>query len=258
MAFEAFLEGGDQRPRRRRRLTYVVSLAVHAALLAGGIAYSFWHVDEITPPTVHVMFMAAAPPPPAAAPPPPAGGSSDPAKPKTPRKVKTPTLTAIVQPRPDPVKNEPKQEPEDDDDAAQAFAGGKKGGAPGGTIGGELGGKVGGKIGGTAGGADNGTAPKPTGTRKLAPQIGALQKESGDDPDFPALLRRSGRFYVVLANICVSKTGSVDSVTILQGADTLLDGNVVSAVKKWRYRPLMADNNAVPFCYFGRFEFRSN
>ena len=30
MAFEAFLEGGDQRPRRRRRLTYVVSLAVHA------------------------------------------------------------------------------------------------------------------------------------------------------------------------------------------------------------------------------------
>jgi len=102
------------------------------------------------------------------------------------------------------------------------------------------------------------TAPKPTGPRKLAPQIGALQKESGDDPDFPALLRRSGRFYVVLANICVSRTGSVDSVTILQGADTLLDGNVVSAVKKWRYRPLVADNNAVPFCYFGRFEFKSN
>ena len=94
--------------------------------------------------------------------------------------------------------------------------------------------------------------------RKLAPQIGALQKESGDDPDFPALLRRSGRFYVVLAKICVSRTGSVDSVTILQGADTLLDGNVVSAVKKWRYRPLMADSNAVPFCYFGRFEFKAN
>ena len=72
MAFEAFLEGDDPRPRRRRRLTYAVSLAVHAALLAGGVAYSFWHVEEITPPTVRVTFMAAAPPPPAP-PPPPAG-----------------------------------------------------------------------------------------------------------------------------------------------------------------------------------------
>ena len=39
MAFEAFLEGGDPRPRRRRRLTYAVSLAVHAALLAGGASF---------------------------------------------------------------------------------------------------------------------------------------------------------------------------------------------------------------------------
>jgi outer membrane biosynthesis protein TonB len=169
-----------------------------------------------------------------------------------------PTLTALVQPQlVPPKKEEPKSEP-DDDDPAQAFAGGTKGGTAGGTIGGTIGGKLGGRTGGTAGGAVGGTGPKPMGPRKLAPQIGALQKESGDDPDFPALLRRPGRFYVVLANICVSRTGSVDGVTILQGADTLLDGNVVSAVKKWRYRPLMADNQAVPFCYFGRFEFKSN
>jgi periplasmic protein TonB len=257
MAFEAFLEGGDPRPRRRRRLTYAVSLAVHAALLAGGIAYSFWHVEEITPPRVHVTFMAATPPPPAAPPPPPAGGSAEAPKKKATPKVK-PTLTALVQPPLVPPKKEqPKPDP-DDDDPAQAFAGSTKGGTAGGTIGGTTGGKIGGTTGGTVGGAVGGTGPKPTGPRKLAPQIGALQKESGEDPDFPALLRRSGRFYVVLANICVSRTGNVDGVTILQGADTLLDGNVVSAVKKWRYRPLMADNQAVPFCYFGRFEFKSN
>ena len=173
--------------------------------------------------------------------------------------MKTPTLTAIVQPGSDPPKkDEPKTDPSDDDEPAQSFAGGKKGGDPNGKIGGELGGKSNGKLGGDPSGTENGTAPKPTWTRKLAPQIGALQKESGDDPDFPALLRRSGRFYVVLANICVSRIGSVDGVAILQGADTLLDGNVVSAVKKWRYRPLMADNNAVPFCYHARFEFKSN
>jgi len=203
MAFEAFLEGGDQRPRRRRRLTYVVSLAVHAALLAAGIAYSFWHVEEITPPTVHVTFMAVAPPPPAP-PPPPAAGATDATRPKaTHTKVKATTLTAIVPPRPEPPKDEPKQEPVDEEDAAQSFAGGKKGGDPNAKIGGDPAGKANGKVGGDVGGAEKGTAPKPSGTKKLAPQIGALQKESGDDPDFPALLRRSGRFYVVLANICV-------------------------------------------------------
>ena len=248
MAFEAFLEGGDPRPRRRRRLTYTVSLAVHAVLLAGGVAYSFWHVEEITPPTVRVTFMAAAPPP-APPPPPPAGGGSEAPKKKTPPKVK-PTLTALVQPRlVPPKKEEPKPEP-DDDDPNQAIAGGTKGGTAGGTIGGTVGGTIGGTVGGTA--------PRPLGPKMLAPQIGALQKDSGDDPDFPALLRRSGMVYVVLAKICVSRTGSVDSVSILKGADTLLDGNVLTAVKKWHYRPLMADNNAVPFCYFGRFEFKSN
>ena len=44
----------------------------------------------------------------------------------------------------------------------------------------------------------------------------------------------------------------------MQRADSLLDENVVRAVKGWRYRPLMADNIAVPFCYFGRFEFTSH
>ncbi len=64
--------------------------------------------------------------------------------------------------------------------------------------------------------------------------------------------------YTVLTKICVSRTGSVDSVTLLKGADSLLDGNVLSAVKGWRYRPLLADHNAIPFCYFGRFEFKAN
>jgi len=257
MAFEAFLEGGDQRPRRRRRLTYVVSLAVHAALLAGGIAYSFWHVEEITPPTVHVTFMAAAPPPPAAAPPPPAGGASDATRPKT-HKVKTTTLTAIVQPRPDPPKkDEPKRDPDDDDDPTQAFAGGKKGGTVGGKIGGIVGGTIAGSPDGTLGGVV-GAPPQPTKPRMLAPQMGAKQRAAGDDPDFPALYRRTGLVYVVLAQVCVSTKGSVDGVTILHGANATLDENVINTARSWVYHPLLFNNTAVPFCYHARFEFKSN
>ena len=40
-------------------------------------------------------------------------------------------------------------------------------------------------------------------------------------------------------------------------ADPTLDNNVVAKVKTWRFRPLMANGTPVPFCYFGRFEFKS-
>jgi protein TonB len=260
MAFEAFLERDDVRPRRRRRVTYTVSLIVHAALLGVGIAYSFWRVDEISPPTVRVTFMSSAPPP--AAPPPPAagGGSAAPRKKILP-KVK-PTLATLVQPRLIPPKretDEPKTEPPDDDDPDQAFAGGTRGGTKGGTIGGTIGGTLGGTPGGTIGGGAGGTpGPRSTPPRMVAPNMGAKQKASGDDPEFPAILRRAGTLYVVLAKVCVSRTGTVDGVSILKGAHPMLDAKVIAAVKAWRYRPLLADSNAVPFCYPLRFEFNSD
>jgi periplasmic protein TonB len=260
MAFEAFLERDDPRPRRWRRLTFTVSLLVHAALLAGGIAYSFWRVEEISPPTVRVTFMSSAPPPPAPpSPPPPAGGGATPRK-KAPTSTPRPTLTTLVQPRLNqPKREEPKPEPPDDDDPEQAIGGGTKGGTAGGTIGGTIGGTVGGVIGGTVGGVIGGAGvPTPIATRMLAPQMGAGRKASGDDPPFPAVLNRPGMLYVVLAKICVSRAGTVDSVSILKGANQMLDQGVLTTIKGWTFRPLMADSNAVPFCYPGRFEFRAN
>jgi protein TonB len=260
MAFEAFLAQDQVRPRRRRRLTYAISLIVHGALLALGIAYSFWHVEEISPPTVRVTFMSSAPPPPAPPPPPPAGGGGEAKKKITPR-IK-PTPNQLVQPRTiQPKREEPKVDPaehpqshdDDDDDRDHGIAGGTKGGTIGGTVGGTIGGTIGGTVGG---GAPAALAPPPA--KLLPPQMGARQKLSGDDPDFPAVLRRSGLVYLVMAKICVSKGGQVDSVAIIKGADPLLEKNVVSAVKGWRYRPLMANSLAVPFCYPGVFEFRSS
>ena len=260
MAFEAFLQRDDARPRWRRRLTLTISLIVHAALLAGGIAYSFWHVEEITPPTVRVTFLTSAPPPPAPPPAAPAGGKTETKKPAkvTPR----PTLTALVQPKLEtPKKMEPKSEqPPDDDDQENAIASNRPGGKTGEGIG-SPGGN--GKPGDPADGDPNSAGgrsqpPRPTGPKTLAPQLGALQKASGADPEFPAVLRRSGMVYTVLTKICVSRSGAVESVSLLKGADSLLDRNVVGAVKAWRYHPLLADNNAIPFCYVGRFEFKAN
>lgn len=63
----------------------------------------------------------------------------------------------------------------------------------------------------------------------------------------------------MLAKICVSKAGMVDSVLIFAGNEPALATNVVNAVKGWRYRPLTVNGGAaVPFCYLAKFEFRTN
>ena len=97
MAFEAFRAQAAPARAGRKRLWYAISIGFHGALIAAGVVYSFWHIEELSPPLLKVTFLSAAPPPPPAAPPPAGGGTtprrSPPSKPKT-----------IVQPKPDLVQ----------------------------------------------------------------------------------------------------------------------------------------------------------
>ena len=204
MAFEAYLTQDQARPTHRRRLTYTLSLLVHGALLAVGVVYSFWHVEELSPPTVRVTFLSAATPPPPP-PPPPAGGGAP--KKKAPVKPKTTVTPTVVQPRNNIVQ--PRE---------RAL-----------------------------------TDP----VRKDPPPVDPKQKDAGDDPPFPAVLRKTGTNYLVIAKICVDRAGTVESVTLMKKADSLLDSSVVTTVKGWRFRPWKVNDTPVPFCYFGNFEFKS-
>src|SRR5262245_17065372 len=127
MQFEAFLTADKGKPKKWLRITYTLSIGLHAVLLAGAAVYSFWHVEELTPPSVPVTFMSAA----AAAPPPP-----PPAKKKTITKVK-PHPTEIVQPKPDQIV-QPKEKPEPEEEPDDGVEGGVEGGVPGGTVGGDV------------------------------------------------------------------------------------------------------------------------
>jgi protein TonB len=267
VAFEAY-RTQTKKGSLAKRVIFVLVAVLHGAAIAAGVVYSYWHVDELTPPTLRVTFISAAPPPPPPPPPPPAGGGAKPKKVAM-KTVPTPVVpkpTEIVQPRekPAPVKKpefrKHDDEEDDEDDDAPPVKGGVKGGIAGGEEGGELGGVVGGKKGGQIGGQVGGTgiAPAPA-SKFLPPNLGALQKISGDDPAFPNALNRAGHEYVVNMKICVSPAGTVTSVTPVGQADSLLVDSIVRAVTKtWRYRPLMAGSTAVPFCYFGRFEFKSH
>jgi len=273
VAFEAYRTQGQRRPTLRRVL-FVVVAALHGAVIAAGVVYSYWHVDELTPPTLRVTFMSGAPVPPPPPPPPPAGGGSRQKKvafkPKTPTPIEQPKPTEIVQPRerPAPVKKEFRkhedEEEDEDDDAPKGIKGGVKGGilggveggTVGGTIGGTIGGAKGGVLGGSIGGA--GTSPAPA-SRFLPPNLGGSQKAAGDDPPFPPSLRANvGTDYILLAKICVTTTGAVQSVTLLKKSDPLLNDSVERTVKTWRYRPLLANSTPVPFCTTASFIFKSH
>jgi protein TonB len=267
VAFEAF-RTQDRRPSKLRTAVIAVAAVFHGALIAAGVVYSYWHVDELTPPTLRVTFIAAAPPPPPPPPPPPAGGGAKKVamKPKTlPTPVVVPKPTDIVQPREKPaqtpvVKKEFRkhddEEDDEDDDAPVGAKGGVKGGVIGGTEGGTVGGTIGGTKGGTIGGTIGGAVGAPVGPKILPPNLGALQRQGCSDPPFPPSLRRADALYVVMAKVCVSTSGSVDSVTLMKRADALLDEGVVATEKACRYKPLMAGGLAVPFCYIARYEFK--
>ncbi len=145
--FEAFVkQGKDGRGSGlTRRVMFMVSFALHGALLCGAVFHSFWNVDELSPPAVTVTFISAmvAPPPP---PPPPAAAARVEKAEKPRAKKPTPEPTAIVQPTPEPVVQPPEVKPEPAEATETAEAGPAEA-APGAVAGGVEGGVAGGVLG---------------------------------------------------------------------------------------------------------------
>src|SRR6478735_8293872 len=106
MAFEAILQQAQAKPKRWRRATLFVSLAVHVAALSAALVHSVWQVEEMPMPSLQVTLTAAVPPPPPP-PPPAARKSSSESRPRT-RPVE-PKPQELVVPKDKP-KEEPKPE----------------------------------------------------------------------------------------------------------------------------------------------------
>jgi protein TonB len=225
MAFENFLTQDKKTSATKwRRVTYTFSLGLHAALLVVGAVYSFWHVEELSPPSVSVTFLAGAPPPP---PPPP-----PPKKKKSDTKVVKPT--EIVQPKPNQIV-QPKEKPPEPEEEDDGVEGGVEGGVAGGTVGGVVG--------------STGQGPV-----MLPPNIGTGQRltelRSGDPltPSLPPQLNRAGMTLWGLFKVCVSAQGTVSGVTVMKPADPLVDNDWIGKIKQWKYKPYSVNGRAVPFC----------
>ena len=222
MAFEQFLTQDKQRPKKWLRITYMFSGGLHAALLVVGAVYSFWHVDELSPPSVSVTFLAGAPPPP---PPPP-----PPKKKKSDQKIVKPT--EIVQPKPNQIV-QPKEKPPEPEEEDDGVEGGVEGGVAGGVVGST---------------GDN-TAPV-----MLAPNIGTgqllsdVKNDPSVKPALPPQLNRAGMTVWGLFKICVSAQGAITSVNVMKPADPLVDSDWMAKIRLWKDKPDSVNGRPVPFC----------
>jgi protein TonB len=232
MAFDAFMTQGVIKARTRKLLinTLVIAAVFHAFILSAFGVQSIWKVDELSPPNVAVTFLSGTPPPPPP-PPPPKKKKSNPT-PK-PTQIVQPKANAIVQPK-------EKEEPEEEDE-------GEEGGVEGGVAGGVV-----------------GAVPVAQETAKfLPPSIGKGQliSDMANDPRYkprlPPALNRAGMVVWGLFKLCVTATGSVQSVQVLKSADKLVDNDWVAIMKTLQHRPYSIGGRPVPYCYPLRVEVRS-
>jgi protein TonB len=234
MAFEAILQEQQVKPQRWRRITLIVSVGLHVVALSAALVHSVWQVEEMPMPSLQVTLTAAVPPPPP--PPPPAARKAASERPKTRPAEPKPELVTPNK----TTKESPKPEADRDDGEAQ----------------GQVGGQVGGVVGGVVGSAP--PPPKPTGPKIVSASVGRGQLLIDPNAEryrvkLPTVLARTGETYTAMLRLCVSAQGSVTSVQVLKGAGPALDGQFPSVMGRWRYRPLLVDGVATPFCYLLRY-----
>jgi outer membrane biosynthesis protein TonB len=219
MAFETFLTVDKQKPKKSRRLTFVISLAAHAVLLGVGVASSFASVEELSSKSGPVVTFLNLPTPP----PPPAGPKREKVKPKTVAKVVRPTTNKIVAPTA-PTKPETDDRDVGDDDNENE---------------------------GPGEGPGVGTGPKTETIPTLPPNVG--KGFLAIDPQLPQYRPRmppgyAGRTVSALLRVCTDRNGNVVEVKVLKGYDPSVDAAFVSALRSWRYSPFKVDGRPVPFC----------
>jgi hypothetical protein len=73
----------------------------------------------------------------------------------------------------------------------------------------------------------------------------------------PPSLARADMKLSAVVKMCVSAEGKVADLKLLKPADPAIDPQIPAVLGKWRYKPLVVDGRAVPFCYVLQYEIAS-
>lgn len=76
---------------------------------------------------------------------------------------------------------------------------------------------------------------------------------------FPKVLEQARLAHAeVVVQVCVSDHGLVDDAVIARGGTRAIDDTLRAAIRSWRYRPLLVNGAATPFCHFLRITYGMN
>jgi protein TonB len=210
----------------------MVSMAVHAGVIAAVLVGTFWFIAPPTPRAQMMMAFVAAPPPPPP-PPPPAPAPPQQAV-KAERPVPTSGNVAPVEMPAEILPEAPAAEGMDEDVA------GVPGGVPGGIAGGVLGGLM---------PEAPPPPPEPPAPRKPV-RIGGQIKEPAliyrVQPEYPLLAVASKMEGLVILEAIVDEEGRVETVRSLRAA-TIFDDAALKAVRQWRYSPVLLNGRPEKF-----------
>ena len=245
MFADAMLEDNSAH-QRRSRLDWVVSLAVHAAILSLLLFLPLYYTAGLDLQKFNLTFLAPPVTPPVAPPPAPLKSSiaprvtrSAPISAYVPGKLTVPILIAkavVITPG----------EVAPPDEALM----GVPGGVPGGTPGGQLGGAIGGMLAGVLKSAPAPfPAPPAAGGPKKPVRVGGEVKQPrllyGPEPAYPVLARQARVSGTVVIEAVIDEHGNVTGMHVISG-DPLLIPAALGAVSKRKYEPTILDGEPTP------------
>ncbi len=101
-----------------------------------------------------------------------------------------------------------------------------------------------------------------TGARTISGRLAKAQLAIDSNADeyrvkLPPSLARAEMKLSAVVKMCVSADGKVADVKLLKSADPAIDPQIPAVLGRWRYKPLLVDGRAVPFCYVLQYEIAS-
>lgn len=243
---EAMLEDTSSH-QRRSAFDWVVSIAVHIAILAVLLILPLYFTAGLDPHRLQLTSLAT-PAAPLAAPPPAPMTSSSSAAPRpvrmTPSRVFSPGQLIAPSFIPKAVATAPSSAAAPPE---MAFVG-VPGGIPGGQAGGVLGGVLGGTLKSIPPPAPAPAAPVAEGPKTPVRVGGAVKPPRllfGPDPEYPSLAKMSHLSGVVVIEAVIDEHGKVTGMRVVSGHPLLIP-SALSAVSKRLYEPTVLDGEPTP------------
>lgn len=235
--FDDLVESSANPKRTHKGWTVLLSTVIQVALLGILILIPLIYTDTLTATMMTTLLVAPPPPPPP--PPPPAAAIVKIIKPVA-RLIQAGKLVAPTAiPKQVNIIKEAEMPP---DVAAVGVAGGVPGGVPGGQVGGVLGGIIGG-----VSSSANVAPPPPKETPKRIPVGGNVQKASlihQVTPTYPQMAKMARIQGTVRLHAIIARDGTIQQLEVMSG-HALLIQSALDAVRQWRYRPTLLNNEPV-------------